>query len=39
MLKIWTALFIGPRAKKSTNAAIEVATPEIVLTPLGTSSM
>ena len=37
--KSWTALFIGPRSKKSTNAAIEVATPVIVRTGLGTSSM
>jgi hypothetical protein len=39
MFRTWTARFIGPRAKKSTKAATDVATPEIVLTPLGTSSM
>src|SRR5689334_8962168 len=33
------ARFIGPRAKKSMNAATEVATPMMVRTPLGTSSM
>ena len=38
MLKSWTALFSGPRLKRSMNAATEVETPVMVRTPLGISS-
>jgi hypothetical protein len=32
-------LFVGPRGARPTNAQIDVATPVIVRTPLGISSM
>jgi hypothetical protein len=39
--KLWTSVgvFTGPRLAKPTNAVIEVATPVIGWTPLGTSSI